>query len=157
MSAPERPYPSAARGWFLVVMLTIAYVFSYIDRTILGLLIEPVKADLGISDKQFGWITGPAFGLFYVIMGLPLGWLVDRRKRIWIVGTGIVVWSLATVASGLSRNFTQLFVSRMAVGVGEATLSPSAFSMIGDSFPLEKRGKPIGFYAMALSLGAGAA
>jgi MFS family permease len=155
MSEAEKPYPSPAAGWFLVVMLTIAYVFSYIDRSILGLLIQPIKADLGLTDKQIGWIIGPAFGVFYATMGLPLGWLVDRGRRTWIVGIGIVVWSLATVASGLAKNFIQLFVTRMAVGVGEATLSPSAFSMIGDSFPPEKRGKPIGFYAMALSLGAG--
>jgi MFS family permease len=153
--ADATPYPSAGRGWFLVIMLTIAYVLSYIDRSILGLLIQPIKADLGLSDKQIGWIIGPAFGVFYATMGLPLGWLVDRSRRTWIVGIGIVVWSLATAASGLVNSFWHLFTARMAVGVGEATLSPSAFSMIGDSFPPEKRGKPIGFYAMALSLGAG--
>jgi MFS family permease len=152
---PAKPYPSPAAGWFLVVMLTIAYIFSYIDRSILGLLIQPIKADLGLTDEQIGWIIGPAFGIFYATMGLPLGWLVDRRKRTWIVGIGIVVWSFATAISGLSKSFAHLFTARMAVGVGEATLSPAAFSMIGDSFPPEKRGKPIGFYAMALSLGAG--
>jgi MFS family permease len=155
MNAENKAYPSARRGWFLVVMLTLAYVFSYIDRSILGLLIQPIKADLGLSDKQIGWIIGPAFGVFYATMGLPLGWLVDRGRRTWIVGAGIIIWSLATAASGLTNSFFQLFASRMAVGIGEATLSPSAFSMIGDSFPPEKRGKPIGFYAMALSLGAG--
>jgi MFS family permease len=155
MSDDTMPYPSAGRGWFLVVMLTIAYVFSYIDRSILGLLIQPIKADLQLSDKQIGWIIGPAFGVFYATMGLPLGWLADRRRRTWIVGIGIIVWSLATAASGLAKSFVGLFVTRMAVGVGEATLSPSAFSMIGDSFQPERRGKPIAFYATALSLGAG--
>lgn len=155
MSEAAKPYPSPAAGWFLVVMLTLAYILSYIDRSILGLLIQPIKADLGLSDEQIGWIIGPAFGVFYATMGLPLGWLVDRRKRTWIVGIGIVVWSIATAVSGLSKSFAHLFTARMAVGVGEATLSPAAFSMIGDSFPPEKRGKPIGFYAMALSLGAG--
>jgi MFS family permease len=155
MQEAEKPYPSPARGWFLVVMLTIAYVFSYIDRSILGLLIQPIKADLNLTDKQIGWIIGPAFGVFYATMGLPLGWLVDRGRRTWIVGFGIVVWSLATALSGLAKSFAGLFAARMAVGIGEATLSPSAFSMIGDSFPPEKRGKPIAFYAMALSLGAG--
>ncbi len=155
MNMEAKPYPTPAAGWFLVVMLTLAYIFSYIDRSILGLLIQPIKADLGLTDKQIGWIIGPAFGVFYASMGLPLGWLVDHKRRTWIVGIGIVVWSLATAASGLAKNFVQLFTARMAVGVGEATLSPSAFSMIGDSFPPEKRGRPIGFYAMALSLGAG--
>ncbi|MGQ5701926.1 MFS transporter [Sandaracinobacteroides sp. A072] len=153
----EAPYPSARAGWFLVVMLTIAYIFSFVDRYILGLLIEPVKADLGLTDEQIGWIIGPAFAIFYATMGLPLGWLVDRARRTWIVAAGILVWSLATAASGLAKNFWQLFVARMSVGVGEATLSPAAFSMIADSFPSERRGKPIAFYNAALTLGGGIA
>lgn len=150
-------YPSAAAGWFLVIMLTIAYVFSFIDRYILGLLIEPIKADLGLTDEQIGWVIGPAFAIFYATMGLPLGWLVDRGRRTWIVAAGIAVWSLATAVSGLAKNFWHLFFTRMTVGVGEATLSPSAMSMIADSFPPEKRGKPIGVYVAALSLGGGLA
>ena len=147
------PYPAATKGWFLVVMLTIAYIFSYVDRYVLGLLIEPVKADLLLTDEQIGWVIGPAFAIFYATMGLPLGWLVDRRRRTWIVATGITIWSLATAASGLAKNFWHLFLARMTVGVGEATLSPAAFSMIADSFPPEQRGKPIAFYTTALTLG----
>lgn len=156
--APEIvPYPSAAQGWFLVIMLTIAYVFSFVDRYILGLLIEPIKADLGLTDEQIGWVIGPAFAIFYATVGLPLGWLVDRARRTWIVAAGILVWSVATAASGLARDFWHLFVTRMTVGVGEATLSPAAFSMIADSFPPERRGKPIAFYTASLTLGAGIA
>lgn len=159
--APEKgpavPYPSAGRGWFLVVMLTIAYIFSFVDRYILGLLIEPIKADLGLTDEQIGWVIGPAFAIFYATMGLPLGWLVDRARRTWIVAAGIMVWSVATAASGLAKSFWHLFLTRMTVGVGEATLSPAAFSMIADSFPPERRGKPIAFYTAALTLGAGIA
>ena len=151
------PYPSAAQGWFLVIMLTIAYVFSFVDRYILGLLIEPIKADLGLTDEQIGWVIGPAFAIFYATVGLPLGWLVDRARRTWIVAAGILVWSVATAASGLARDFWHLFVTRMTVGVGEATLSPAAFSMIADSFPPERRGKPIAFYTASLTLGAGIA
>ncbi|MEP3226809.1 MAG: MFS transporter [Parasphingorhabdus sp.] len=150
-------YPPVKSGWFLVVMLTIAYIFSFIDRYILGLLIEPIKADLGLTDEQIGWVIGPAFAIFYATMGLPLGWLVDRSKRTWIVAAGIFVWSLATAVSGLAKSFWHLFVARMMVGVGEATLSPSAMSMIADSFPPEKRGKPISVYVAALSLGSGIA
>lgn len=157
-NAPEIvPYPSAAQGWFLVIMLTIAYVFSFVDRYILGLLIEPIKADLGLTDEQIGWVIGPAFAVFYATVGLPLGWLVDRVRRTWIVAAGILVWSVATAASGLARDFWHLFVTRMTVGVGEATLSPAAFSMIADSFPPERRGKPIAFYTASLTLGAGIA
>lgn len=131
----------------------VAYVFSYVDRGIIGLLIEPIKADLDLTDEQFSLIYGLAFSIFYVTMGVPLGWLVDRRRRTVIVAFGILVWSMATAASGLAKNFLQLFFARMGVGAGEATLSPSAFSMIADSFPPEKRGKPIAVYSVALTLG----
>ncbi|MEM9533232.1 MAG: MFS transporter [Pseudomonadota bacterium] len=151
------PYPPPRIAWFMVAMLTVAYIFSFVDRYILGLLIEPIKADLGLSDEQIGWVIGPAFAIFYATMGLPLGWLADRKRRTWIVGAGVAVWSIATAASGLARNFWHLFIARMSVGVGEATLSPSAFSMIADSFPSEKRGKPIAVYTAALTLGAGLA
>lgn len=153
----EAPYPKAGVAWLLVAILTIAYVLSFIDRYILGLLIEPIKADLNLTDEQIGWVLGPAFAIFYATMGLPLGWLADRKRRTWIVAAGIAVWSLATAVSGLAKSFWHLFFTRMAVGVGEATLSPAAMSMISDSFPPERRGKPIGVYTAALSLGAGLA
>jgi MFS family permease len=141
----------------MVVLLTVAYIFSFVDRYILGLLIEPIKADLQISDTQIGLLLGPAFAIFYATMGLPLGWLADRKRRTWIVGVGVALWSAATAASGLAKNFTHLFVARMSVGVGEATLSPCTMSMISDSFPKDRRAQPIAFYTMALSLGAGIA
>ncbi len=147
-------YPSARYAWYMVILLTIAYVCSFIDRFMLGLLVEPIKADLGFSDTQLGLLLGPAFAIFYATMGLPLGWLADRYRRGWIVAVGITVWSAATVASGLVKNFFQMFIARMSVGIGEATLSPCAISMISDSFPKERRAKPIAFYSMAISIGA---
>ncbi len=153
----ESPYPTANAAWTMVTLLTLAYIFSFVDRYILGLLIEPIKADLGLSDEQIGYLLGPAFALFYATIGVPLGWLADRARRTWIVAAGIALWSLATASSGFARGFGGLFVARMSVGVGEATLSPSAMSMISDSFPPEKRGTPIGVYSAALSLGAGIA
>ncbi|WP_422345725.1 MFS transporter [Parasphingorhabdus sp.] len=155
-AVPAKPYPSAAAGWFLVVMLTIAYIFSFVDRYILGLLIEPIKAEFDLSDRQIGWLLS-AFTLVYGFVGIFMGWLIDRGKRIWIVSIGVALWSAATVATGMAKNFFQLFAARMGVGVGEATLSPATFSMIGDSFPTEKRGKPIAFYSSALPIGAGLA
>jgi MFS family permease len=137
----------------MVILMTVAYMFSFIDRYILGLLIDPIKADLGLSDTQIGLLLGPAFAIFYATMGLPLGYLADRVKRVWIVAIGVFVWSLATVASGFAQKFSQLFIARMGVGVGEATLSPCAISMITDSFSKKDRGKPIGFYTMGMSLG----
>ena len=155
-SAPAKPYPSATAGWFLVVMLTIAYIFSFVDRYILGLLIEPIKAEFDLSDRSIGWLLS-AFTLVYGFVGIFMGWLIDRGKRIWIVSVGVALWSAATIATGTAKNFFQLFAARMGVGVGEATLSPATFSMIGDSFPTEKRGKPIAFYSSALPIGAGLA
>lgn len=150
-------YPNQAYAWYMVIMLTLIYILSFIDRYILGLLVEPIKADFDLSDTQIGLLLGPAFAIFYAVMALPLGWLADRKRRTWIVATGVALWSFATIFSGLARNFIQLFILRMSVGVGEATLSPCAMSLIADSFPKEKRARPIAFYSTALSLGAGLA
>ena len=150
-------YPSRSYAWYVVVLLTIAYILSFVDRYVLGLLAGSIKQDLGLTDSQLGYLLGPAFAIFYATMGLPLGWLADRKRRTWIVGFGVALWSAATAASGLARNFLHLFIARMSVGVGEATLSPCAMSMIADSFPKEQRGKPIAFYTAALGLGAGLA
>lgn len=150
-------YPRPITAWAMVALLTLAYIFSFVDRYILGLLVEPIKADLHLSDAQMGLLLGLAFGLFYATIGLPLGWLVDRARRTWIVAAGVTIWSLATAGSGLIQGYAGLFAARMAVGVGEAALSPSAMSMIADSFPPERRGKPVGVYSAALSLGAGLA
>ncbi|MEO0574804.1 MAG: MFS transporter [Pseudomonadota bacterium] len=156
MSA-ERTYPSSAYAWFMVIVLTIAYIFSFIDRYILNYLTELIKADMSLTDFQLSLLIGPAFAIFYATMGLPLGVLADRKRRTWIVGAGVFIWSLATAASGLAKHFYHLLIARVFVGVGEATLGPCAMSMISDSFPREKRGKPIAFYTAALSLGAGIA
>ncbi len=154
---PRPEYPPSGQAWYMVGLLTIAYVVSFVDRNILGLLIDPIKNDLNLSDFQIGLVMGPAFAIFYATMGLPLGYMADRGRRTWIVAAGIAIWSAATALSGLVRNFAQLFVARMAVGVGEATLSPCAMSMIADSFPEERRGKPIAVYSSAISLGMGLA
>ena len=151
-SAPR--YPSSGPAWVLVSLLAIAYVVSFVDRYILSLLIEPIKADLGLTDFQIGLLLGPAFGIFYATMGLPLGYLADRSRRTWIVAAGVAIWSVATACSGLARSFVQMFVARVSVGVGEAALSPCAMSLIADSFPPNRRGKPIALYSSAISVGA---
>jgi MFS family permease len=151
------PLPKPAYAWYSTVLLTTVYVFSYIDRTILNLLVEPIKHDLQLSDTEISLLMGPAFALFYTTLTVPLGWLADRWKRTWIVAIGVTLWSVATAGCGLARNFIQLFTARIMVGVGEASLSPCALPMIADSFPPEKRGKPIATYSAALSLGGGIA
>ncbi len=150
-------WPSARLGWTAVVLLQLAYVLSFVDRTILSLLVTPIQADLHLSDLQLGLLQGLAFGLFYTLMGLPFGWLTDRARRTWIVGSGLAVWSLATIACGFANSFWALFVARMLVGVGEAALSPSAASLIADYHPPSRRGRAFGLFIMAGSLGAGAA
>jgi len=155
-SGSDNAYPGAIAGWTLVLLLTLAYIFSFVDRYILGLLIEPIKAEFGLADRAIGWLLS-AFTWVYGLVGIFMGWLIDRGRRTWIVAIGMAFWSAATVATGMAKNFFQLFAARMGVGVGEATLSPATFSIIGDSFPPEKRGKPIAFYSSALPIGAGLA
>jgi MFS family permease len=153
----ENAYPSSGYAWYVVVILTIAYVFSFLDRQILSLLVEPIKADLGISDTQMSLLQGLAFGIFYTVLGIPIGRLADRRSRRAIIATGTTIWCLMTAACGLAKDFPQLFLARIGIGIGEAALNPSAFSLISDYFPRERRARPMSFYAMGVSLGAGIA
>jgi MFS family permease len=124
---------------------------------VIALLVEPIKVDLGISDFGIGLLQGFAFALFYALLGIPISRLSDRISRRGIIATGIVVWSLMTAACGLARSFFSLFLARVGVGVGEATLSPAAYSMISDYFPREKLGRAIGVYQSGALLGAGIA
>lgn len=150
-------WPSAGRAWWHVIVLTIAYVISFVDRTIISLLVEPIKADLGIGDTEIALLQGVAFGLCYAIMGFPLGWLADRRSRRGLIAVGSTLWGVATAFCGAAGSFVQLFIARVGVGIGEASLSPAALSTISDLFPRDKRGLPIGLYTMAVSLGSGLA
>lgn len=154
---PDAPWPGATRGWWAVGVLTFAYVVSFVDRSILSLLIEPVKADLRLTDVDIALVQGFAFAAFYALMGLPLGWLVDRHSRRAIIAAGVLVWCVATAASGLAGGFVALFLARLFVGAGEAALSPAALSMISDLFAPAKRGPPVGVYAMSAALGSGLA
>jgi MFS family permease len=154
---PNDEYPDSGYAWYVVVILTIAYMFSFLDRQILALLVEPIRADLNISDTQMSLLQGLAFGIFYTLLGIPIGRLADRRSRRAIIATGITIWCLMTTACGLAKTFPQLFAARIGIGVGEATLNPSAYSLISDYFPREKRARPMSFYNMGVSLGAGVA
>ncbi|MBL8201996.1 MAG: MFS transporter [Chromatiales bacterium] len=150
-------YPSPARAWYLVALLTIAYIFSFIDKYIPALLVEPLKQDLGLSDTQMGLLLGPAFAVLYATLGLPLGWLADRRRRTTLAAAGVALWSMATALSGVARSFGHLLLARVGVGIGDAALAPCALSLISDSFPPEKRGRPVALYVAAQSFGAGLA
>lgn len=150
-------YPSARRGWMLVGILVAAYAMSFVDRQILSLLVEDLRRDLAISDSQIGLLQGPAFGVFYAVMGLPFGWLADGYNRMRIIAAGLLLWTLATVMGGLAESFGPLLVSRMLVGVGEAALVPAAVSLLSDSFPPQRRALPLAIFTAGVSLGAGLA
>lgn len=153
----SRPYPAPAYAWYVVFVLFLAYVVSFLDRQILSLLIEPIKHDLGISDTTISLLHGFAFAIFYTAFGIPLGRLADSHSRKAIVIAGITLWSLMTSACGFAKNVTMLFAARIGVAVGEAALSPCAYSMISDYFPRGKRGLAISLFSLGIFVGAGSA
>lgn len=143
--------------WYLVAVLMMAFVVSFIDRQVITLLVEPIRRDLDISDTGISLLMGFAFAIFYVTMGVPIARLSDSRSRKMIISAGMFLWSIATAACGLTKNFWQLFMARVGVGVGEATLTPAAYSMIADSFPAHKLGRAIAVYSTGVYVGVGLA
>lgn len=156
-SAAQMPWPSAGRAWYTVGILFIAVIFSFIDRIILSLLVDPIKQDLSLSDSEFAFLLGIAFAVFFALFGLPIGRWADRYSRRTIIGLGIFLWSVMTCACGLAENFWELFFARVGVAVGEAALAPAAFSMISDLFSRDKLGRALGVYQAGAFVGAGAA
>ncbi|HSW15065.1 MAG TPA: MFS transporter [Solimonas sp.] len=160
MNNPRTPATAPASmtyAWTVVAILMIAYVFSFIDRQILNLLVGPIRRDLAISDTQMSLLMGFSFAIFYSLLGIPLGRMADNKSRRGLVAAGIVVWSLMTALCGTARSYWQLFLFRIGVGVGEAALSPAAYSMIADYFPPERRATAISVYSAGIYLGSGIA
>ncbi len=145
------------RGWTAVAILLVLSIVSSLDRSLISLLVEPLKADLGLSDFQIGLVQGLGFGLFYAVLGVPMGMLVDRFPRRLIVWGGVTVWSLCAAACGLAGSFAQLLIARFGVGAGEATLSPAAYSIIGDHFPPRRLAFVMGVFGAGGILGISAA
>lgn len=150
-------YPPVSAAWYTVAVLFLAYTFSAIDRQILTLLVGPVRADLGLSDFEVSLLQGFAFSLLFVVVGIPLARVADRRSRRTIIAAGITFWCAMTALCGLSRTFGQLFLARMGVGVGEAVLSPAAASLIADSFKPERRAMAFSVYHLGYPVGGGLA
>nr|WP_064494129.1 MFS transporter [Pseudomonas chengduensis] len=150
-------YPSSARAWATVAILMVAYVLSFVDRQILNLLVEPIRRDLAINDTQMSLLMGLSFALFYTVCGIPLGRVADTRSRRGLIAVGILFWSAATAACGMAKMYWQFLLCRIGVGVGEAALSPAAYSLIADSFPAERRATAISVYSMGVYLGSGLA
>lgn len=149
--------PGGSYAWYMLFVLVVAYTVSFIDRQLLTLLVGPIRASLKISDFQLSLLHGIAFALFYTIMGIPIGRLVDRRRRTTIIAIGIAVWSVMTSLCGFARSFAQLFLARIGVGVGEASLSPAAYSLLSDVFPARELPRAINIYTGAAYVGAGLA
>ena len=143
--------PSYAR--YVLGLLFVVYVFNFIDRQILAILLEPIKADLGVSDTAMGFLTGIAFALFYTVAGIPIARLADRSSRRTVIAVGLAVWSAMTAASGLARSFGQLALARIGVGVGEAACTPPAHSLLADYFPPERRATALAVYGMGIHVG----
>ena len=154
-ATPSFPAPSI--GWYAVGVLLIAYTIAFVDRTILALMVGPIQRDLAISDTAMGLLHGIAFALFYCLLGIPIARLSDRHSRRWIIVVGMTFWSLMTAACGLAKSFWHLFAARVGVGIGEATLSPAAYSMIADLFPPKRLGRALGVYSSGVFFGAGIA
>ncbi len=138
---------------YVLGVLVVVYVFNFIDRQILSILLEPIRKDLGLSDTQLGFLSGVAFAIFYATMGIPIARLADRSSRVNIISWCLAAWSLMTAVCGLAGNFWQLMAGRVGVAIGEAGASPSSHSLISDYFTPETRASAMGIYSMGVPIG----
>ncbi|MCC5887040.1 MAG: MFS transporter [Gammaproteobacteria bacterium] len=155
-ASPHGAYPHPAYAWFVVSILVLASIISYIDRQVVAIVADEMKADLGLGDAQIGLLYG-IFAVFYAIAGLPLAYLADRKSRKHIIAAGVFFWSMMTVACGLSRNFWQVLLARIGVGVGEATLLPATNSLVSDYFPRDRIPLALSVFQTGAILGTGLA
>ena len=142
-------------AWYVLGVLVLLYILNFIDRQIVSILVEDIKRDLGATDAEMGFLTGAAFGVFYALFGIPLGKLADEWHRVKLMAAGLTIWSAFTALSGFARSFGALSVARLGVGVGEASASPAAYSLISDWFPKRMRGTALAIYSSGLYLGGG--
>ncbi len=147
-----------SQGWYanyVLAILVLVYVFNFLDRQIVSILAERIKADLGVGDAEVGFLYGTAFAVFYAVFGIPLGRLADVWDRRRLIAIGLAFWSAMTALSGLARTFGQLAAARIGVGVGEASASPAAFSLLSDTFPPARRATVLAIYSSGIYIGAG--
>lgn len=156
----DNPAMAAVRPTFtnpklMLWILMIVYVLNFLDRQILNILAEPIKGDLGLTDTQLGLLAGPAFAVFYAVLGVPIARYADnaRTNRVWLISACLAVWSGMTAVCGFAHNFLQLALARVGVGVGEAGCTPAAHSLIADSVPPEKRSSAIAFFGLGIPIG----
>ncbi|WP_027948858.1 spinster family MFS transporter [Haliea salexigens] len=150
--APSSLFSAGTRRYVLTI-LVIAYTFNFIDRQILGILVEPIRLELGVSDTAMGLLTGLGFALFYTLMGIPIARYADRANRRNLIAAAVGIWSVFTAAQGLAQNYWQLLAYRIGVGVGEAGCSPPAHSMLADYYPANERATALGIYSLGIPIG----
>jgi predicted MFS family arabinose efflux permease len=155
-STPREAVSPRYRSYVLGVLFVV-YVFNFIDRQVLGILIGPIKEDLGVSDTVMGLLAGPAFALFYTLAGIPIARIADTRSRRTVIAASLTLWSAMTAATGLARSVWHLGIARVLVGVGEAGGSPPSHSLLSDYFPPERRASALALYANGIYVGSGLA
>lgn len=149
------PEHAAPYAWYMLSVLVVVYILNFIDRQVMSILAVDIQRDLGLNGSEMGFLGGAAFGVFYALFGIPLGRLADNMSRVKLLTIGLSLWSVMTALSGFSRNITSLSFARMGVGIGEATASPSAYSLISDYFPKRQRATALAIYSSGLYLGGG--
>ena len=149
------PNVSKSYRTLVLILLTLVYVMSFIDRQIIGILSPFIKAEMGFTDAQLGWLKGLAFALLYCLVGIPIAWLADRYNRARIVTVSLLFWSAFTALTGTASNFLHMFLARVGVGIGEAGGSPPSHSIISDLYPKEKRASALGVYSLGIPIGIG--
>ena len=140
-------------GGRVLSILLLAYIFNFIDRQIIGVLAVPIKAELGLSDRQLGLMGGIAFALFYSGLAIPIAWLADRKSRVNIIAVSVALWSAFTALCGLAQNFWHLFLARMGVGIGEAGGVAPSYALISDFYPKERRARALAFFSLGIPIG----
>lgn len=144
-------------AWYALALLTIVYILNFLDRTLIYLLFTPIKADMRLSDTQLALLGATSFAIFYTLLGVPFGRMADRVSRKKLIAGGLAVWSLFSGLTGFTHNFWEIFICRVMVGVGEATLGPAALSLLSDYFPPRVRATVQAIYSSGIAIGAGVA
>ncbi len=156
MTTIEQTVPRDPSRHLVLALLFLVYTFNFIDRQIIGILAAPIQQELGASDAEMGLLGGLAFALFYTGLGIPIAWLADRWSRTWIMTIALTLWSGFTAVCGFATTYTQLFLARMGVGVGEAGGVAPAYSLISDYFPPEERARALAIYSFGIPIGSAA-
>jgi len=147
--------PTITNPKMMLFILLLVYILNFLDRQIVNILAEPIKRDLGLSDTQLGLLAGPAFAVFYAVLGIPIARYADkaRTNRVWLISLCLAIWSAMTAICGVAQNFLQLALARVGVGIGEAGCTPAAHSLIADSVPPQKRSSAIAFFGLGIPIG----